>query len=170
MTPKQKKQSEDELNRAHQSYEKGMNSYVYFKIHNHETGQDLVQDTFIKTWRYLVKGGKIELMKPFLYHVLNHLIVDEYRKRKNTSLDSLLEKGYEPKVDPSERLFNIIDGKSAMLLVKNLPLKYQNIIKMRYNQGLSLKEISIITGQTRNAVAVQVHRGIAKLRKLYKAT
>lgn len=145
-----------------------MNSYVSFKIRNPEVGQDLVQDAFIKTWRYLVKGGKIELMRPFLYHILNHLIVDEYRKRKNTSLDTLLEKGFDPKVDPSERLFNVIDGKSAMLLVKKLPDKYQEIIQMRYTQGLSLKEISDITGQTRNAVAVQVHRGLAKLRKLYK--
>lgn len=32
-------------------------------------------------------------MKAFPYHVLNNLIVDEYRKRKTASLDDLLEKG-----------------------------------------------------------------------------
>jgi hypothetical protein len=41
------------------------------------------------------------------------------------------------------------------------------VIKMRYMQDLSLKEMSLITGQTQNAMAVQVHRGLAKLKDLY---
>lgn len=43
-----------------------------------------------------MKGGKIDAMKAFLYHILNNLIVDEYRKRKTVSLDLLLEKGFDP--------------------------------------------------------------------------
>ena len=34
---------------AHHDFEKGLNSRAYFKVHNHETGEDLVQDTFTKT-------------------------------------------------------------------------------------------------------------------------
>jgi len=106
-------------------------------------------------------------MKAFLYHVLNQLIIDEYRKYKTSSLDVLLEKGYEPSIDHSERLFNTIDGKTALHLIQHLPVKYQTIMRMRYAQDLSLKEISLITGQSRNAVAVQAHRGLGKLRVLY---
>ncbi|PIR60956.1 MAG: hypothetical protein COU68_01975, partial [Candidatus Pacebacteria bacterium CG10_big_fil_rev_8_21_14_0_10_45_6] len=80
------------LTLAHRDFAKAMNSYSYFKVHNHSTSDDLVQDTFIKTWSYLARGGKIDLMKAFLYHVLNNLIIDEYRKRKNLSLDSLMDK------------------------------------------------------------------------------
>jgi DNA-directed RNA polymerase specialized sigma24 family protein len=39
---------------------------------------------------------------------------------------------------------------------------------MRFGQSLSLKEIARISGQTTNAIAVQVHRGIEKLKVLYK--
>lgn len=92
MTPKQKIEQEGVLTIAHHDYERGMNSYAFFKVHNHAIGQDLVQDTFVKTWAYLVKGGKIDLMRPFLYHILNHLIIDKYRKHKTSSLDVLLEK------------------------------------------------------------------------------
>jgi RNA polymerase sigma factor (sigma-70 family) len=167
MTPEDRCAQEKVLSEALHNYQRGMNSYASFKIHNQVTGHDLVQDTFIKTWLYLVRRGKIDLMKPFLYHVLNQLIIDEYRKRKTSSLDTLLENGFEPSFDDSERTFNTFDGKAALLLIQHLPKKYEKVIRMRYEQDLSLKEISFITAQSRNAVAVQVHRGLTKLRKLY---
>ncbi len=153
---------------AHRDFVKGLNQHSFFKLGNQALGNDLVQDTFIKTWSYLVKGGKIETMKAFLYHVLNNLIIDEYRKRKTVSLDVLLEKGYEPRAKDSDRLASLIDSKEILLFVKRLPERYQKVIKMRYLQDLSLKEMSILTGQTQNAIAVQVHRGLARLKKLYE--
>lgn len=168
MTPKQDMRRRTRLTQAHRDYAKGMTAYSLFKVNDQATSNDLVQDTFIKTWGYLVRGGNIVIMKAFLYRVLNHLIIDEYRKRKTTSLDVLLEKGSEPSVENnSERLFNVFDGKLALLLIQHLPIKYRRVMQMRYTQGLSLKEISLITGQSRNAVAVQVYRGLAKLRVLY---
>jgi len=132
--------------------------------------EDLVQDTFMKTWSYLVKGGKIDVMKAFLYHVLNNLIIDEYRKKKTASLDVLLEKGFEPGKDPSERLLNALDGKAALLLIQQLPDRYRKVLNMRYVQDLSLSEMSLLTGQSKNAMAVQVHRGLEKLKLLYNHT
>ena len=167
MTSKQKIEREGILITAHHDYKRGMNSYAFFKTHNHATSEDLVQDTFIKTWNYLVKGGKVDFMKAFLYHILNQLIIDEYRKRKTLSLDVLIEKGFEPSLDHSERISNAFDGKAALLLIQCLPAKYEKVMRMRYAQDLSLKEISLLTGQSRNTVAVQVHRGLAKLKILY---
>jgi len=170
MTPKQKIEREGVLTAAHRDHARGMNSYAFFKTHNHTTGEDLVQDTFVKTWGYLVRGGEIDLMKAFLYHILNQLIIDEYRKHKTSSLDVLIEKGFEPSFDHSERISNTLDGKAALLLIQYLPAKYEKVMRMRYAQDLSLKEISLITGQSRNAVAVQAHRGLAKLKILYNRT
>lgn len=156
------------LTAAHKDHEAALNKHSYFKLNNRALGNDLVQDTFIKTWSYLVKGGKIDVMKAFLYHVLNNLIIDEYRKRKTTSLDVLLEKGFEPQAaKDSDRLVSIIDSKDALALVKQLPEKYQKIIRMRYKQDLSLKEMALLTGQTQNTIAVQIHRGLEQLKKMY---
>ena len=168
MTSKQETQQQAVLTLAHHNYARGMNSYSFFKVHSRATSNDLVQDTFIKTWRYLVKGGKIDMMKAFLYHILNQLIIDEYRKHTTTSLDALLEKGYEPSTDHSERFSRIFDGKAALLLIQQLPVKYQQVMRMRYEKDLSLKEISLITGQSRNAVTVQAYRGLEKLKILYR--
>jgi RNA polymerase sigma-70 factor (ECF subfamily) len=168
ITSKQKKDLQKILTLAHKDYEKGLSARAFFKVSDHEIGQDLVQNTFIKTWKYLLKGGKIEIMKAFLYHVLNNLIIDEYRKHKTTSLDNLLDKGFEPSIDDSERVVNILDGKAAIILIERLPLKYQHIMRMRYLEDLSLEEMSTITGESKNAMAVQAHRGLEKLKVLIK--
>jgi len=169
MTEKKEKKLQDILTIAHNDYEKGLNARAFFKVSNHEVGQDLVQETFVKTWSYLVKGGKIEIMRAFLYHILNNLIIDQYRKHKTTSLDIILEKGFEPTADDDfSHLYNILDGKKAILLIARLPKKYQKVMRMRYVQDLTLKEMSIITGQSKNTLAVQIHRGLQILKTLYK--
>lgn len=168
MTPKEKKAQQAILTLAHYEFEKGLNLHAFFKTHDHQIGEDLVQDTFMKTWTYLARGGKIDMMKAFLYHVLNNLIIDQYRKKKTTSLDVLLEKGFEPSIDDFISLFNILDGKVAILLISKLPKPYRQVIHMRYVKDLTLKEISVLTGKSKNTVAVQIHRGLTKLKVLYK--
>lgn len=116
---------------------------------------------------YLVRGGKIQVMRALLYHTLNCLIIDEYRKKTSSSLDVLLEKGYEPSSGSNERIIIQLDGANAMKLISQLPEKYRTTLKMRYVDHLSLTEISSITGQTKNAIAVQIHRGLTKLKALY---
>ncbi len=155
---------------AHRNYNKGLNLHAFFKVNSHDTGEDLVQETFMKTWKYLVRGGKIDIIKAFLYHVLNNLIIDEYRKKKTTSLEILTEKGFDPHIEDSEieRVSDTIDGKSASLFIQKLPDTYRKIMHMKFVQDLTIKEISLITGQTRNAVAVKIHRGLIKLRVLCK--
>ncbi|MDD5068234.1 MAG: RNA polymerase sigma factor [Candidatus Pacebacteria bacterium] len=158
---------EQKITQAYNNYQKGLSRYSFSKISNRATGEDLVQDTFMKTWTYLVKGGRVDSMKAFLYHVLNNLIVDQYRKKKTSSLDVLLEKGYEPKAPDGDRLINTLDGKSASLLIEKLPETYQKVMRMRYIQDLSLAEMASETGQSKNAIAVQLHRGLEKLKLLY---
>ncbi len=169
MTPKQEVARRGELTLAHKDHNKALNAYAFYKVSDRSLGQDLVQDTFVKTWSYLVKNGKIDGMRAFLYHVLNNLIVDEYRKKKYkaTSLEVLVEKGFSPGVDNSNSLINIMDGEKAIALIKHLPEVYQKVMRMRYVQDLSLKEISILTGQSENTISVRVHRGVRKLKLLY---
>jgi RNA polymerase sigma-70 factor (ECF subfamily) len=152
---------------AHQEYEKGLKKHARFRVNDDTKCDDLVQDTFMKTWVYLLKTGKIELMKPFLYHILNCLIIDEYRRKKSASLDVLLENGFEPGSDECMRMVNVLDGKSAMKLITLLPPSYQKVMSMRYVEDLTLTEIALQTGQSKNTIAVKTHRGLEKLRKMY---
>lgn len=135
-------------------------------VNDYEVSEDLVQEAFVKAWVYLVRQGKIHTMRAFLHHVLNNLIVDGYRKHKTSSLDKLLERGYEPGTDDCERLFDVLDGRRAFKLIDRLPVTYQEVLRMKYERSLSYKEISRLTGQQQNTIAVQVHRGLEKLKAM----
>lgn len=156
--------------KGYMDYEKSLLRRSYFKVSNKELADDLVQTTFLKTWEYLVKHGKIDSMKAFLFHALNNLIVDEYRKRKPVSLDVLTGKGFQVSYDDSEQMCNIIDGKMAIMLIPLLSKKYRDVISMRYIEDMPLKEIAALTSQSKNTVAVQIHRGLGKLAILFRAS
>ena len=157
------------LTAAHAEFEKGLRARAFFKTNNHAVGNDLVQDTFLKTWRYLIKGGKIKIMKSFLYHILNNLIIDHYRKKKSVSLDNILEKGVDFKNnDGDNKIHNVMDGEQAIRLIDKLPEIYKRVIYMRYVDELSITEIAARTKQSRNTTTVQLHRGLEKLKVLYR--
>lgn len=167
MNQKEKTIKQNILTSAHTDFEKGMHVHAFFKTHNQNTSNDLVQDTFMKTWKYLLKGGEIELMKGFLYHILNNLIIDEYRKRKHISLELLTIKGFEIEEDKNENMINFLDGKTALSKISQLPLTYQKVMTMKYIQDLTLLEMSLLTGLTKNSLAVKLHRGLEKIKILY---
>lgn len=169
MTNKTNKEKNKEiLAKAYRDHEQSLLKRSFYKVSNHELADDLVQTTFLKTWEYLLKNEKIDSIRSFLFHILNHLIVDEYRKNKNTSLDSMVESGFQVEFDDSERMFNQIDGKAAMLLIPLLDDKYEKVISMRFEEDMTIKEIAKATKQPDNTVVVQIHRGIDKLAILVK--
>ena len=154
------------LTEAHHDFSRGLVRYANLKVSNAALSDDLVQTTYMKTWLYLQNTGKIDLMRAFLYHALNGLIIDEYRKKKAISLDLLTERGLELEAINSENIYNIIDGKTLAALIKKLPAKYRIMITMRFMKELSLKEMSTATHQSQNAVSVQIHRGLIMLKAL----
>jgi len=162
----------EDLNAAfadvYSTYQTKLGAYALSKTSNKALSDDLVQDTFTKTWKYLVRNGEISSVRALLYHILKQLIIDEYRKHnKPTSLDNLLENGYEPSRNDHERVIDIADGQRVAQLIARLPEKYQIVVHMRYVQELPLKEMSLLTNQSLNTVAVQCHRGLEKLKAIY---
>lgn len=153
--------------KAYHSHAGELGRYARSMVNDRELSEDLVQDVFVKMWLYLLRKGDIVSVRGFLYHVLNNLIVDRYRKHKTWSLDTLLEQGYEPRTDESDRLVDMFDGEIVFRLIDKLPRTYQEVLRMKYAHHLSYGEISRLTGQQRNTIAVQVHRGLVKLKELY---
>lgn len=157
---------EELFTQAYNEYMQELIRRARYMIDNHELSEDLVQDVYVKTWLYLGRGGEIKKMRAFLHHILGNVIVDMCRKHKTLSLDALLEQGYEPRIDDADRLLDMVDGRNAFHLIGRLPKLYQRVLRMKYALGLSYEDISRSTGQSRNTSAVQVHRGLEKLKVL----
>ena len=140
--------------------------YCLYKISDREKALDFVQETFVRTWQYIQKGNDVENMKTFLYTTAKHIIIDEYRKKKAISLDTLTENGQEPYVEMEEKLYASIDAKRVMEHVLELPKNYSSVIIMRYISDLSVQEIAKVLGESENVVSVRIHRGLSKLKLL----
>jgi RNA polymerase sigma-70 factor, ECF subfamily len=170
MTQQQLKTQQALLSMAHSEYRKQLKRYSLSKVSNPQLAEDLVQDTFLRAWNYLLKGGKVDTMKSFLYQILHRLIIDEYRRGKRTSsLDDLVEKGFEPSQsgEEFEHISNVLDGKAMMLLINKLPDRYRKVLTMRYVDNLTIEEMAARIGQSKNTVAVQIHRGLVKLKEIF---
>ena len=151
---------------AYETYSEALLRYCYSKISDKEKASDLTQETFVRTWQYLMKGNSIQNDKSFLYTTLRHLIIDDYRKKKCISLDTLISKGLEPASHPEENLFTTIETTRVMKYVDQLPARYSSIIIMRYVKDLSVQDIARIINTSENVVSVRIHRGLHKLRVL----
>jgi RNA polymerase sigma-70 factor, ECF subfamily len=124
-------------------------------------------------WTYIKNGHAVEQYRPFLYKVLNNLIIDEYRKQREQSLDALLaqdgvtEGSFSELVeDTTEALAATLDGKQAFTLVATLPDVYREVLLFRFVDGLGPKEISELVEESENVVSVRIHRGLKLLRDM----
>ena len=156
---------------AFEEYNDALFRHAFFRLSSREQAIDVVHDTFTKAWSYLRGGYEIKSFRPFLYKILNNLIIDEYRKKREESLDEMME---EEGVDESsfpdltehtvEALAATMDGKKAFLVLETLPEQYREVLILRFIDGLGPKEIAELTEQSESVVSVRLHRGLKKLR------
>lgn len=162
--------------KAFEEYNDALFRHAIMRISNREKAIDLVHDTYTKVWSYVREGYEIESFRPFLYKVLNNLIIDEYRKRKELSLDAILEQEgvYEGTFDELtensvEQMAATIDGRKAFELLEELPDQYKEVILLRFVDQLGPNEISELIEESQNVISVRLHRGLKLLRQKIEA-
>ena len=153
--------------KAYDEFSDAIYRHCYFRISNHEQALDLMQETFIRAWKYTSKGNEIKNIKPFLYRTANNLVIDYYRKKKEVSLDNMLDLGMEPAVsDEKNKIYSTAESKNISKLLDQLDEKHREVIVLKFIDDLSPKDIAKLTGETDNVISVRIHRGIKKLKEL----
>lgn len=141
--------------------------HCFFKVSNRELALDLVQETFSRTWEYLASGKEVNNIKGFLFKVANNLIIDEYRKKKVVSLETLQEQsGFDAPTQDHRKTILDVEVDTILSYVNKLDEKYREVILMRYVNDFSPKEIAEILGQSENAVSVRINRGLKKVQEM----
>ncbi|MEA2715166.1 MAG: hypothetical protein QOG91_194 [Candidatus Parcubacteria bacterium] len=160
---------QQQLEQAYHDHADALFRFCLYKLSDREQAKDLLQETFVRAWQFLSRDGTVDNFKAFLYKIMSNLIIDEYRKRKPVdSLETLQVAGFDPPFDDTDRWFDSIDGAQAVELLKKIPEPYGQAVFLRYVEELSLSEISAITGERENTIAVHIHRGLEKLKMLFK--
>ncbi len=162
---------EDTKNNFIKAYEEHVDAlfrHCLFSVRDKETAMDIVQDTFAKTWNYIVGGGEIQNIRAFLYKIMKNLIIDYYRKKKTDSLDAMQEdENFDPPAVVDVSIEEHSESMIAFKLLDKIPKEHKDVIVMRCVEGLSFKEISHITNEGENTVAVRYHRGLKKVKELF---
>lgn len=162
--------------KAFDEYNDALFRHASLRISDREKALDLVHDTYTKVWSYVRSGYEIDNFRPFLYKVLNNLIIDTYRKKKEQSLDALMElegvdEGSFDELSEStvESLAATIDGRKAFELLTELPDQYREVLIYRFVDQLGPKEISDLVEESENVISVRIHRGLKLLRQKIEA-
>lgn len=149
-------------------------SFIYSKVKDRDTAEDVFQDTFIKVIRTLKKGNYNEEGKflPWVMRIAHNLVIDHFRKTnrmpsfKNTDefdIFSVLGDGNlnAEKQMVQEQIYNDIRE-----LVKELPEEQKEVLVMRMYKNMSFNEISENTGVSINTALGRMRYALINMRKL----
>jgi RNA polymerase sigma-70 factor (ECF subfamily) len=162
---------------AFDEYADSLFRHAYFRVSNRMRAEELVQDTFMKTWDHIHKGGAVQNWKAFLFRVLNNAIIDEYRKKKSTSLDALLEQedvhegmfadlhteGRDAQESALDSSFNT---EALMSALGQLKESDRRLVVMRCIDERTPSEIAELLGESENVVSVRTHRALKRLKDI----
>ncbi len=161
--------NEDTFLKMYDFYAPKLFRHIYYRISNKETSQDLTQEIFYKTWRFLKESeNKIDNLNAFLYRIANNLITDYYRKaeRKNISLEENLERKLPAETSYTAETEKNLEISKIKQSLTQLNPEQQKLIIWRYFDNLSIKQISQISGKSKNAIYVSIHRSLKELQKI----
>ncbi len=160
---------EEKFLEAYEEHADALLRHCLMRVRDRELAKDIVQEAYSKTWVYMSEGKEIEYLRAFLYRVANNLIVDWSRKKKSSSLETMMEDdGFEPADENIKDFADVPAAREALKLLSEVDEIYRTAITMRYLDEMSPREIAEALGVSENVVSVRIHRGIEKLSKIAK--
>jgi len=154
------------LIKAYDSYADKIYRHCLYRTFNNETAEELTQETFLRYFKYLKGEKEIEYPKTFLFKIANNLIIDKSRKKKEISLDSMIENGFTPEDTKYISADTKADVNIALKAIKKIDYKYRLPLIMYYVDGLKPKEIAEILKENTNVISVRIYRGLKKAKKM----
>jgi RNA polymerase sigma-70 factor, ECF subfamily len=143
--------------------------FINMKLRHREQSEDVLQEVFIKAWRGLsgfeVKQGHFSA---WLYRIATNAVNDHfrkaYRKPENLELNENME--VYAKEETSEEMDKAQDFSRIKNALEFLPIKYKEVLELRYVQDLTIEETSFALKKSKLAVRLSQHRALKKLREI----
>jgi RNA polymerase sigma-70 factor (ECF subfamily) len=150
-------------------------SYIYLSVKDRDLANDLFQETFIKAITTIKQGRYTEKGKfiAWITRIAHNLIIDYFRREKNENTVSNEESGidlfsnlklYDESIEDNmvrEQVYT-----DVAKLMEYLPENQREVLRMRYFEDLSFKEIADNTGVSINTALGRMRYAILNMRKL----
>ena len=142
--------------------------------------RDLVDDLVQETWLHVLERGASyngrSRFEPWLFTIARNLTIDHLRKRRIFSLDSTPESSDHPEQDreppslassapsPFELAARTEEAHRIAHTLDTLEPIYREALVLRFQEELSLQEMSAVMGVPLTTVSSRIYRGLAILR------
>jgi RNA polymerase sigma-70 factor (ECF subfamily) len=166
-------QAEQEMALLYRKYAPGLLTYVRMRITSEEDVEDLVVEVFmaaIENAKFAVLAEKEKQL--WLWRVTRNKVIDTYRRAKthqNVTLEHVADGLFADEMaSPEYAALRQEDYMDLYGHLQSLPPLQQQILRMRFGQDLSCREIATTLGKQENVVRVTLSRSLNLLRKIYR--
>ncbi|AJR03654.1 RNA polymerase sigma factor [Siansivirga zeaxanthinifaciens] len=135
-------------------------------ITDDDTAQDVLQETFIKIWRY---SGKYDATKAklftWLYRIAYNTAIDKVRSLKNKDENEIqIETSTVYKITTNALNEEVLDIKKHL---NNLDEKYQIVLNALFFEGMTQQEASDELNIPLGTIKSRLKIGLRELKKIY---
>ncbi len=145
---------------------------AYRMTRNPEDAEDLVQETYLKAYRYYDKFEEGTNFKAWLFKIMKNTFINNYRKRQQAPVLSDfadIEESFETQVsedtsrqqlkNPEEELLENVLDQDVQRALDQLPPDYRMVVLLADLEGFSYKEIADILEVPVGTVMSRLYRG-----------
>lgn len=139
--------------------------HIYFRVSDKELTEDILQQTYYKAWRYLSENQRdFTHLRALFYKIAENLIIDHYRQKHKATIstEEILE--LPDRETQTEKTDAVLQNEKVLKALDHLTEETRQVISLKYIDGLSSKEISVITGKSVININVIVHRALKQLK------
>ena len=173
-----KKGDEQALEKLIQKHQQDLFSFIFYKVKDEDLANDFFQDTFIKIIIKLKEGKYTEEDKFILWakRIASNLIIDHFRAKsrhitvsETSYMDdefSIFDTIKETDFNVEEQLILSQIHQDLKNIIVFLPENQQEIIKMRFYDELTFKEIAELTNTSINTTLGRMRYALMNIRKI----
>jgi len=134
--------------------------------------EDLTHDIFIKTLLNLAKFKGKSKFSTWIYSITYNYCIDYIRKSRKMNYVEISEEENRLEQDDYEDDGYLIEVETGRMieLLEMLRADEKMILLMKYQDGLSIKEIQKLLNVSESAIKMRIKRAKEKMRELYKRT
>jgi RNA polymerase sigma-70 factor (ECF subfamily) len=144
--------------------------YVYYRVRNEAEAEDVTSEVFMRALRAIPKYEPRQAFLAWLYRIARNAVIDRSRRqasRKQVSFeDALAHPHGDQVVNPDEGLLAGSDASVVRKAMQELTPLQQEVLVLRYVEGLDTKSICRITGKRDGTIRGIEFRALSALRAL----
>lgn len=148
---------------------------AYRMTRNSEDAEDLVQETYLKAYKYYDKFQEGTNFKAWLFKIMKNTFINNYRKKQAAPPQSDfadIEESFESQVseevtrkvkDPEAELLENVLDEDIQRALEELPEDYRMVVLLADLEGFAYKEIAEILDVPVGTVMSRLYRGRRRL-------